>query len=108
MFGRQPGIVLADINPLFLNALLPDSFIAAHLDGERYVGFRNVVTYDRAQALELVKRGIAQSRLVYALFVSQQEMEQKASRLPHVDGYDWVLVDDHSTEATILKLTPTS
>ncbi len=36
MFGRQPGIVLADINPLFLNALLPDSFVAAHLDGERY------------------------------------------------------------------------
>ena len=37
MFGRQSGIVLADINPPYLNALLPDTSVAAHLDGERYV-----------------------------------------------------------------------
>jgi hypothetical protein len=37
MFGREPEIILADISPLYLNALLPDRFVAAPLDGERYV-----------------------------------------------------------------------
>jgi len=106
MFGPQPGIVLADINPLFLNALLPDSFLAAHIDGERYVRFRNVVTYDRAQALALVKRALGESRPVYALFVSQKEMEEKAVRLPQVDGYAWVVAENLPAEAVVLKLSP--
>jgi len=105
-FGREPGIVLADINPLFLNALLPDSFVAAHIDGERYVRFRNVLTYDRAQALSLVKRGLGESRPVYALFVSQKEMEEKGARLPQIDGYAWVMAENLPAEAVVLKLTP--
>jgi hypothetical protein len=108
MFGRQPGIVLADINPLFLNALLPDPFIAAHLDGEIYTNatFRRVMTYDRAQALALVKRGLDQSRPVYALFVSQKEMEKKAVRLPQVGDYEWVVAENLPAKAVILKLIP--
>ena len=106
MFGREPGIILADINPLFLNALLPDSFVAVHIDGERYVRFRNVVTYDRPQALALVKRALGESRPVYALFVSQKEMEEKAVRLPQVDGYAWVMADNLPAEAVVLKLSP--
>ena len=106
MFGREPGTVLADINPLFLNALLPDSFVAAPLDAERYVRFRNVVTYDRAQALALVKRALGESRPVYALFVSQKEMEEKAVRLPQVDGYAWVVAENLPAEAVVLKLSP--
>jgi hypothetical protein len=105
-FGREPGIILADINPLFLNALLPDSFVAAHIDGERYVRFRSVVTYDRAQALALVKRALGESRPVYALFVSQKEMEEKAVRLPQVDGYSWVVAENLPAEAVVLKLSP--
>jgi hypothetical protein len=106
MFGRQPGIILADINPLYLNALFPEPFIAAHLDGERYVKFRHVVTYDRALALSLVKSGLSQSRPVYALFVSQKEMEEKAARLPQVDGYAWVVAENLPAEAVVLKLSP--
>jgi hypothetical protein len=106
VFGRQPGIILTDINPLFLNALLPDPFVAAHLDGARYVRFRHVVTYDRAQALALVKRGLGQSRPVYALFVSQKEMEEKAGRLPQIDGYEWSVAENLPAKAAILKLTP--
>jgi hypothetical protein len=79
MFGREPGIILADTNPLFLNALLPDSFVAAPLDGERYVRFRNVVTYDRAHALALVKRGLDESRLVYALFVPRKRWRESCA-----------------------------
>ena len=33
MFGRQPGIVLSDIDPVYLNALFPDWIVAAPLDG---------------------------------------------------------------------------
>lgn len=106
MFGRQPGIILTDINPLFLNALLPDPFFAAHLDGERYVRFRHVVTYDRAQALALVNRALGQSRPVYALFLSQKEMDEKASRLPQIDGYEWAVVENLPAKAVILKLSP--
>ena len=106
MVGRQPGIILTDINPLFLNAVLPDPLVAVHLDGERYVRFRHVVTYDRAQALALVKRGLGQSGPVYALFVSQKEMEEKAARLPQVDGYAWVVAENLPAEAVILKLSP--
>ena len=105
MFGGEPGVVLADINPLFLNALLPGSFVAAPLDGERYVRFRNVVTYDRAEALELVKRGLDESRPVYGLFLSQKEMEEKAARLPQVDGYAWVVAKNLPAEAVVLKLS---
>jgi hypothetical protein len=106
MFGREPGIILADINPLFLNALLPDPFVAAHLDGERYVRLRNVVTYDRAQALALVNHALRQSRPVYALFVSQKEMDEKAARLPQVDGYEWAVAENLPAKAVILKLSP--
>ena len=105
MFGREPGIILADINPLFLNALLPDSFVAAPLDGERYVRSSHVVTYDRAQALALVKRGLDESRLIYALFVSQKEMEEKVGRLPQIDGYAWVVAENLPVETVVLKLS---
>jgi hypothetical protein len=107
-FGGQPGIILADINPFYLNALLPDRFVAAHLDGERLAAFRDIHGYDRAQALALVKRGLAQSLPVYALFVSREEMEEKAMRLPQVDGYKWVVAENVPSEAVILKLSPRS
>ena len=69
-------------------------------------GRRHVVTYDRAQALALVKRGLDESRPVYALFVSQKEMEEKAARLPQVDGYAWVVAENLPAEAVVLKLSP--
>ena len=130
MFGSQPGIILADMNPLYLNALLPHPFVAAPLDGERYAAFwRHVGALrklgstggggkicrvlgaclyvpDRAQALRLVKRALGQSRPVYALFVSKKEMEEKAARLPQIEGYEWVLAEDPTAEAAILKLSP--
>jgi len=107
MFRSEPGIILADINPLYLNALLPDPFVAAPLDGERYAGFwRRIVKYDRAQALALVKRGLGQSRPIYALFVSGKEMQEKAARLPQVDGYEWVLTENRPAETVVLRLTP--
>ena len=90
LVGNQPGIVFSDIDPAYLNALLPDPFVAAPLDGKRYVGFSEIFHYDRPQATALVKRGLKQSLPVYALFVSQDEVNEEAPRLPELDGYEWV------------------
>jgi len=107
-FRQQPGLVLADINPVYLNALLPDRFVALPLDGERYFAFREILTYNREDAEALVQRALADSLPVYALFLSKEEMKQKASRLPQIDGYAWVLTEYPTSEATILKLNASS
>jgi 4-amino-4-deoxy-L-arabinose transferase-like glycosyltransferase len=106
-FQGEPGIVLSDIDPVYLNALLPRSFVAAPIDGNHHYKWSHAWRYDRPQALALVQRGLSQSLPIYALFVSKQEMQEKTGRLPRVDGYDWHLVDS-SAEAAILRLAPTS
>jgi 4-amino-4-deoxy-L-arabinose transferase-like glycosyltransferase len=106
-FQREPGIVLSDIDPVYLNALLPRSFVAAPIDGNHHYKWSHAWRYDRPQALALVQGGLSQSLPIYALFVSKQEMQEKTRRLPRVDGYDWNLVDS-SAEAAILRLAPSS
>lgn len=107
-FEREPGIVLSDLDPVYLNALLPRGFVAAPIDEKHHYKWSYSWRYDRPQALALVQRGMTQSLPIYALFVSKRESEEKMSRLPRVDGFDWVLVDDSSAEAAIFKLTPIS
>ena len=105
-FESEPGIVLSDIDPVYLNALLPRHFVAAPIDGNHHYKWSYTWRYDQPQALALVERGLTQSLPIYALFVSKQEMQEKTSRLPRLNGYDWLEADDSSTEAGILKLTP--
>jgi Dolichyl-phosphate-mannose-protein mannosyltransferase len=104
--GQERGIVFSDISPVYLNALFPSGLVAAPLDGKRYIGFRNVVHYDRAQAVALAELSLHRSIPVYALFVSQKELEEKAVRLPQVDGYEWVVAENLPAKPVILKLTP--
>jgi hypothetical protein len=107
-FGRQPGIVLSDIDPVYLNAFCPSWIVAAPLDGQHSYRHSRIWRYGPAEALALVKRGLQENHAVYALFVSRREMEEKMVRLPHVDGYEWVLTEDPTAEAAILKLSPGS
>jgi hypothetical protein len=104
-FRRQPGIVLSDIDPVYLNALLPKPFVAAPIDQKHKRQWSPNWRYDRSQAAALVKRGLAQSLPVYALFVSAKEMDEKASRLPDLDGYYWSQVES-GNDAAVLKLMP--
>jgi hypothetical protein len=107
MVGQQNGgIVFSDISPVYLNALFPPGFVAAPLDGKRYIQFRHIVHYDHAQAVALAELSLDRSIPVYALFVSQKEMEEKAARLPQVDGYAWVVAENLPAEAVVLKLSP--
>jgi len=55
--------------------------------------------------MALVKRGLDQSLPIYALFVSEEEMNENASRLPDLDGYEWVAAGNSTTDAVVLKLT---
>lgn len=103
---RQSGIVLSDIDPVYLNALLPHSFVAAPIDGDHHYKWSYTWRYDRPQALAFVQHGLEQSLPVYALFVSSDEATTKQSRLPVVPGYDWHLFDHFHGKAAILKLAP--
>jgi len=106
--GGHPGIILSDINPVYLNALLPERFVAAPIDGKHDYPFSNIWHYNRPEALALVKRGLDQALPVYALFVSKKEMDEKAPRLPELDGYEWVAVENHVPDAVVLRLVPMS
>ena len=106
LLKRQPGIVLSDIDPVFLNALLPRSFVAAPVDGNHNYKWSYTWRYDRPQALALVEHGLQQSLPIYALFTSGDEAATKQSRLPNVPEYEWRVLDDSKANAVILKLTP--
>jgi hypothetical protein len=103
--GPQPGIVLSDIDPVYLNALLPPSVVAAPIDGEHHYKWSYTWRYDRPQALALVEHGLQQSLPVYALFLSGDDAATKQSRLPSVSGYEWRIRNNAHGNAVILKLT---
>jgi len=106
LLKRQPGIVLSDIDPVYLNALLPRSFVAAPIDGKHHYEWSYTWRYDRPQALALVEHGLQQSLPVYALFPSQDEVATQQSRLPNVFGYEWRILNNSHGKAAILKLAP--
>jgi len=82
--------------------------VAPPLDEKRYLAISRIWRYDRVRAVALVKQSLAQSLAVYALFVSRKEMDEKVSRLPVLDGYEWVVAENPTAEAAILKLSPSS
>jgi hypothetical protein len=103
--GPQPGIVLSDIDPVYLNALLPPSVVAAPIDGEHHYKWSYTWRYDRPQASALVEHGLQQSLPVYALFTSQDDVAGNQSRLPNVPGYEWKTLSNSQRNVAILKLT---
>jgi glycosyltransferase involved in cell wall biosynthesis len=106
MLSLEPGIVLSDIAAVYLNALLPDSFVAAPIDGNHPYKWSKIWRYEQPQALAFVKRSLAQSLLVYALFASMEETATARSRLPAIPSHQWMPLDDSNAKAIILKLVP--
>ena len=105
-FGRQPGVVLSDISPVYLNTLLPEPFVAAPIDEKHSYQFSKIWRYDRSHAVALARRGLDRLHAVYALFASQKEMREKRTRLPELDGYEWIPAETSAPDAVILKLKP--
>jgi hypothetical protein len=106
LLRQQSGIVLSDIDPVYLNALLPKSFVAAPIDGDHHYKWSKIWRYDCPQALALVQRGLARSLPVYALFVSPDDMSINQPRLPAVPGYSWQALSNVPGKTQILKLVP--
>ena len=106
VFGREPGVVLSDIDPVYLNAFFPDWIVAAPLDGKHHYRHSRIWRYARPEALALVKHGLDQRHAVYALFVSQKDMEENKARLPPLDGYEWAPAETSTRDLVILKLNP--
>jgi hypothetical protein len=104
IFRAEPGIVFSDIDPVYLNALFPEQFSAAPLDGNHAYGFSGIWHYGRPEALALAKRGLTESLPVYALFTSPAEMTNQQSRLPAVPNYEWRIFSESDTNAVILRL----
>jgi hypothetical protein len=102
---KQPGIILSDIDAVYLNALVPKPFIGAPMDAKHKRKWSPVWHYGEAQALALAKRGLEQSLPVYALFVSRKDMNEKAQRLPRVEGYEWRAIPS-GKQFSALRLTP--
>jgi hypothetical protein len=105
--GWQSGMILSDIDPVYLNALLPPSFAAVPIDGKHYYKWSYIWRYDRPQALAQVQSALKQSTAVYALFVSDDDATKQQSRLPVIAGYHWRVLNNSSGGPAILQLTST-
>ena len=75
--SQQTGIVLSDIDPVYLNALLPRSFVAAPIDGKHNYKWSYTWRYDRPQASALVEHGLQQSLFgLRAIYLSKRRRRQ--------------------------------
>jgi hypothetical protein len=102
-FRGAPGIVLSDIDPAYLNALLPKPFVAAPIDGTHDYCFSRIWHYGKAEAAQLVGNGLARATPVYAILLSSKDVDQDIKRLPVIQGYSWKR--SNKTDATAIIVT---
>jgi hypothetical protein len=104
-FRHAPGIVLSDIDPPYLNVLLPKPFIAAPIDDDHNYRFSRLWHYGKAEAIRLVQSGLDHAIPVYALFVPSEHLDEDVERLPQIQGYSWKRSEKSNSRAVILTLT---
>jgi hypothetical protein len=104
-FRDAPGIVLSDIDPPYLNALLPKPFVAAPIDGNHWYRYSRLWHYDKAEAAQLVTNGLGHATPVYALLVPSKDADQDIKRLPLIQGYTWKRSNETDRESVIMTLT---
>ena len=100
-----PGIILSDIDPPYLNALLPKPFVAAPIDGNHNYRFSRLWHYGKAQAGELVANGLDRGTPVYGLLLPSKDVDQDIKRLPLIQGYSWKRSEKSNVRAVIVTLT---
>jgi hypothetical protein len=104
-FRDAAGIVLSDIDPPYLNALLPKPFVAAPIDGSHNYSYSRRWHYGKTEALELVHSALDHGAPVYALLLSSKDTDQDVKRLPMIQGYSWKRSEKSNPKALILTLT---
>jgi hypothetical protein len=102
-FKDEPGIVLSDIDPAYLNALLPKRFVAAPVDGNHSYCYSRLWHYGSAEAVQLVNIGISSNEPVYAL-ESSRNPDTSVKRLPSIDGYTWTRSGNSDGEVEVMIL----
>jgi 4-amino-4-deoxy-L-arabinose transferase-like glycosyltransferase len=109
VFKDHPGVVLSDIDPVYLNALLPKRFVAAPIDGKHSYCWSRLWRYGNAEATKLVNDAITHNEPVYALLLPSRSPDAGVNRLPSLDGYTWGRDEnsDQETEIMILAKNPT-
>jgi hypothetical protein len=105
LFRNAPGIVLSDIDPAYLNALLPKAFVAAPVDGNHDYCYSRLWHYGKAEAVQLVANGLGHATPVYALLLSSKDVDKDIKRLPLIEGYSWKRRNGTDTAAVIVTLT---
>jgi hypothetical protein len=105
IFRDAPGIVLSDIDPPYLNTLLPKPFVAAPIDGNHNYCYSRLWHYGKAEAIRLVADGLDDAIPIYALLVSSEHLDQDVQRLPRIQGYSWKRSSGIDTAAVIMTLT---
>jgi hypothetical protein len=104
-FRDAAGIVLSDVDAAYLNALLPKAFVAGPLDANHNYCYSRLWHYGKAEAVQLVQRGLGQATPVYALLLPSKDVDQSVQRLPLIDGYSWKRSEKSNTRAVIMTLT---
>jgi len=104
-FRDAAGIVLSDVDPPYLNALLPKPFVAAPLDANHNYCYSRIWHYGKAEAVQLVQNGLGHATPVYALLLPSKDVDQDVKRLPLIDGYSWKRSEKSNTRAVIMILT---
>ena len=104
-FKDEPGIVLSDIDPAYLNVLLPKRFVAAPLDGNHSYRYSRLWHYGKAEAVQLAQSGLCHATPVYALLLPSKDIHQDVKRLPLIQGYSWKLSEKSDTRAVVMTLT---
>jgi len=105
IFRDKPGIVLSDIDPCYLNALLPKPFVAAPIDDHHYYSYSRLWHYGKVEAIRLVQSGLDRATPVYALLVPSIDDDHAVQRLPSIQGYSWKRSKKSDTRAVIMTLT---
>ena len=105
VFRDAPGIVLSDIDPPYLNSLLPKPFVGAPIDSHHNYCYSRLWHYGKAEAVQLVANGLGRATPVYALLLPSKNVDQDITRLPLIPGYSWKRSDKSNTKAVIMTLT---
>jgi hypothetical protein len=104
-FAHSPGIVFSDINPVYLNVVLPKPFVAAPIDKQHNYCFSGQWHYDKADAARLAQGGLDHSIPVYALLLPSKHVDRDLQRLPAIRGYAWRRSEKSNRRVIIMTLT---
>lgn len=109
LFRDAPGIVLSDIDPPYLNVLLPKPFVAAPIDDHHDYAYSPNWHYGKVEALRLVQSAVDHATPVYALLLPSKRgranADRDVQRLPSIQGYTWKRSNKSNSKAVIMTLT---